>query len=230
MPSSRNLKNELKYFILVSPRITVYLGLDGKEVIREAPPLLDRFICKGVMELLDFLRPSGAARMYKLFPAPTVLVCGGRDYANKSHVHQVLDMIHRANPIELLIHGDADGADKMADEWAEFREIAVAAYPADWEKHGRAAGPIRNAEMLQENPDVILAFPGGSGTLNMVTQARKKGIPVHDIADAQIRSKRPQSGGLSESDRRVRRQRADSGKTRSGGKKQGGNRPQRKKS
>ena len=165
--------------------MTIYIGLDSQEVIREAAPIVRKFIGQDVMKLLDWLRSFGkAARAYQICHWPKVLVCGGRDYANKSHVHQTLDMYHRCCPIELLIHGDAPGADSIADEWAEFREIATAVYPADWDRYGKRAGPIRNALMLdEEQPDVVLAFPGGTGTDNMIRLARQAGVPVHEVQD-----------------------------------------------
>ena len=56
--------------------------------------------------------------------------------------------------------------------------IDVNAKPADWKRHGRAAGPIRNGEMLKDRPDLVVAFPGGKGTANMVTQATNAGIEI----------------------------------------------------
>ena len=55
-------------------------------------------------------------------------------------------------------------------------------YPADWDTHGRGAGPIRNKQMLEEGkPDLVIAFPGGKGTANMIGQAKEAGIPVREI-------------------------------------------------
>ena len=60
--------------------------------------------------------------------------------------------------------------------------MAALAYPANWKKHGRAAGPIRNKQMLEEaKPDLVIAFPGGAGTANMVKQAREAGVKVEII-------------------------------------------------
>jgi hypothetical protein len=89
-------------------------------------------------------------------------------------------------PIKTLIHGDAPGADRLAAAWAKDTGLAefgeLLAFPADWEKHGNAAGPIRNQQMLDEGkPDMVIAFPGGIGTANMVRLARKAGVPVNII-------------------------------------------------
>ena len=54
---------------------------------------------------------------------------------------------------------------------------------ADWAKHGRKAGPIRNQRMIDEGrPDLVVAFPGGTGTADMVERARVAGIRVIEIA------------------------------------------------
>lgn len=117
-----------------------------------------------------------------------VLVCGGRKFDDFSLLKKVLDTLNRQHKITVVIHGDARGADKMADVWAFFKnaiedeKIKVEPYPADWDKHGKAAGPIRNQQMLNEGkPDLVVAFPGGKGTADMVLKAIKAGVPVEQI-------------------------------------------------
>lgn len=108
-----------------------------------------------------------------------VLVCGGRDFVDHARVHAVLDHYHASNPFSVVISGAARGADTLAAEWADTRGISVLPFPADWDGHGRGAGPIRNAQMLREGkPDVVIAFPGGRGTADMVRRAEKAGVPV----------------------------------------------------
>ena len=83
----------------------------------------------------------------------------------------------------MIIHGDANGADRLASQWAVDNGLKVEPYPADWAKQGRAAGPIRNKRMLEEGkPDLVVAFPGGRGTANMTKQAGEAGVPVMVIA------------------------------------------------
>ena len=78
-----------------------------------------------------------------------------------------------------MIHGCAPGADSLAAEWAELNEVAQSRFPADWVKHGRAAGPIRNKTMLQVGkPDMVVAFPGGKGTADMVHKAQAAKVTV----------------------------------------------------
>lgn len=108
-----------------------------------------------------------------------VLVCGGRDYADADYVNGLLDNIHRRKRIDVLIHGGAPGADTMAHEWAVSRAVARMVFPADWKAHGRAAGPIRNQQMIDEGmPDLVVAFPGGRGTRDMARRAKKAGIQL----------------------------------------------------
>jgi hypothetical protein len=120
-----------------------------------------------------------------------VLVCGGRDYADTDHIFATLDRIDaERGPIECLIHGAASGADLRGSLWAERvaeeRPIRIVPFPvsrADWRRLGRAAGPIRNAQMIAEGkPDLVIAFPGNEGTADMTRQAREAGIEVIPIA------------------------------------------------
>jgi hypothetical protein len=105
-----------------------------------------------------------------------VLVCGGRDYSDSEYLFQALDAV---NPDEIC-HGGARGADELAGAWAKSRSIKCKVFHADWAKHGKGAGPIRNKQMLVEfKPDCVIAFPGGRGTANMISQAQKAGIPVY---------------------------------------------------
>jgi hypothetical protein len=111
-----------------------------------------------------------------------VLVCGGRDFSQKEILFNVLDEAHAANPIDCLIHGAARGADQLAADWALDRGILCKAYPADWAHEGRGAGPKRNQRMLDlGKPHIVIAFPGGRGTEDMMERARKAGVPIATV-------------------------------------------------
>lgn len=114
------------------------------------------------------------------FPAHgRLLVSGGRDFCDRDAVFAVLDRLHARAPIGLLIHGDARWADRLAAEWAESRGVAVERYQANWDRHGYAAGSVRNLNMRERGrPDALIAFPGGRGTAHMVRIAREAGLPV----------------------------------------------------
>jgi hypothetical protein len=116
-----------------------------------------------------------------------VLVCGGRDYADDILLAEVLDDIDSQRRVTLLIEGEARGADTLARQWAERRRIPVRKYPADWEHDGKAAGPIRNQRMLDDGkPDLVVAFPGGRGTADMVRRANAAGVRVQSIGHIRV--------------------------------------------
>lgn len=111
-----------------------------------------------------------------------VLVCGGRKFNDRQLVNDILGPLHMEIPFEVLIHGCAQGADTIAEDWAFFAGISTMRFPADWRIHGKAAGPIRNAQMLAEGePDLVVAFPGGRGTADMVERARRAGVRVIEV-------------------------------------------------
>lgn len=113
-----------------------------------------------------------------------VLVCGGRDFYDWNKLNAILQQTKLRAPHDALtiIQGGAKGADGMAREWCEAYHVAYINYPANWEKHGRASGPIRNQRMLDDGkPDLVIAFPGGSGTADMVRRARAANITVQEI-------------------------------------------------
>jgi hypothetical protein len=109
-----------------------------------------------------------------------VIVCGGRNYSNFHHVRRTLS---RLRPHEIIV-GSERGADGLAIVWSKLFGIPYRVYEADWKNFGRAAGPIRNSQMLAaERPDKVIAFPGGDGTADMVAKARKAGVEVIEIPE-----------------------------------------------
>lgn len=105
-----------------------------------------------------------------------VLVCGGRDY--RGDVARAMDSFHQYNPITLVIHGGANGADMMADTWARSRGIHTAKVDALWDHYGKSAGYRRNSAMLKLEPSWCIAFPGGVGTQQMVKLCKDADIRV----------------------------------------------------
>lgn len=112
-----------------------------------------------------------------------VLVCGGRDYQDSEVLFNTLSMYHEEYNFAVLMQGGAKGADSEAKRWAQYHpEIKVLTFPANWKRNGKAAGPIRNQQMLTEGkPDLVIAFPGGRGTANMVSLARNIGVKVIEL-------------------------------------------------
>lgn len=99
-----------------------------------------------------------------------LLVTGGRNYTDTIVLNNVLDRLHSIFNITLLIEGGAFGADRKASNWAANNDVVSARYTADWNRYQRSAGVIRNRHMFEHSkPDIVVAFPGGSGTNNMVS-------------------------------------------------------------
>ena len=133
-----------------------------------------------------------------------VLVCGGRHFGRvpvnirpwtpefeararqareeRALIERTLAAFARAHTVTVLIEGGAQGTDRFARFWAERSGIRIETYDADWEHQGKAAGAIRNKRMLDEGkPEMVIAFPGGKGTLNMISQALRAGVPVMEV-------------------------------------------------
>lgn len=114
-----------------------------------------------------------------------LLVCGGRDFADRARVYAALDRELEANPGLVMCCGynpgdkRFQGADQLAYEWAKDRGVSGSAFPAHWRKEGRSAGPKRNRRMFAAfKPDRIMAFPGGAGTADMCSVGHAAGVPV----------------------------------------------------
>ena len=76
-----------------------------------------------------------------------------------------------------VVSGGANGVDKLGVKWAERHGIPVKHFPANWDKHGKAAGPIRNAEMAKYANAAVIVWDGESrGTANMIEEAKTKGL------------------------------------------------------
>ena len=115
-----------------------------------------------------------------------LLVCGGRNFTDRAKTYEVLDDYLSTTksmnqPLEIC-HGNARGADTIAGEWAKERGVKCTVFPANWGEHGKAAGPIRNAQMLEVfQPDIVIAFAGGKGTLDMIKRTLKARILVRAL-------------------------------------------------
>jgi len=127
-----------------------------------------------------------------------VVVTGGRDFADASLVERALSAVHRKHGIAVLIEGEATGADTLSKLWAERNGVEVAPYPAKWTdlshpdavirkrrdgtQYDAKAGGRRNQQMIEHGkPSVAVAFPGGTGTADMVRKLKKAAIPVWDL-------------------------------------------------
>lgn len=117
-----------------------------------------------------------------------VLICGDRNWTDKEAIRRVLSSY---GPDTVVIHGDngkvdsktgnvLKGADKIAGEVAKDLGFKVIAVAPKWDRYGRAAGPMRNREMFELKPDIVIAFhrdiTKSKGTKDMITAARKSGF------------------------------------------------------
>lgn len=112
-----------------------------------------------------------------------ILACGSRSWTNAEQIKRILAEYPADS---LLIHGAARGADSLAALAGKALGMTVVAYPADWSK-GRGAGFSRNIQMLDQQPDVVLAFWDGEskGTAHTITQAKRRSIPTRTFLPEQ---------------------------------------------
>lgn len=125
-----------------------------------------------------------------------VVVYGGRDVTDRNFVYRWLVLLFEPSygesedaqpwwmprPDLELILGGAPGADSLVEDWAHVHWVKYRVFKADWDKHGRAAGPIRNQQMIDEGqPHMGMAFPGGRGTADMTARLRRASLPVLEI-------------------------------------------------
>ena len=106
-------------------------------------------------------------------PRMRILICGGRNYKDWMKVRDYLDTVSRT---AIIIHGGATGADSIAGNLATYLSMRVIRCVADWDKYGKAAGVLRNQQMLdEEHPDLVVYFhkdlENSKGTKDMVTRA-----------------------------------------------------------
>ena len=106
------------------------------------------------------------------------IIAGGRDIDDFNLVKEAVK--ESGFEITEVVSGKAAGADTLGEQWAEKNGVPVKEFPADWELHGKSAGPIRNREMVQYAEALIALWDGQSrGTSNMIQNARAYGLEVH---------------------------------------------------
>lgn len=117
-----------------------------------------------------------------------ILITGSRTWTDRDAIRHALetvldqcagDCFEHISEVT-VVHGAARGADRIAGEIATELGCKVEAHPADWDRHGKSAGPIRNSEMVRLGADVCLAFPmqRSVGTRHCMQLARAAGISV----------------------------------------------------
>lgn len=105
-----------------------------------------------------------------------VIIAGGRDVTDVEKVAKAVML--SGFIVTEVVSGKARGVDTLGEVWAKQNNIPIKDFPADWERYGSSAGPIRNGEMA-DYADALIAIPtGGPGTKNMIKQAKVRKIRV----------------------------------------------------
>ena len=117
-----------------------------------------------------------------------ILICGDRHWKD----YMTIDTFVKNLPAgTVIIQGMCRGVDRMAKRAGHKYGFTVKDYPADWNKHSKAAGPIRNQQMLDEGkPDIVMAFHNNisksRGTRNLLNQASERGIPAQIFGETDL--------------------------------------------
>lgn len=116
---------------------------------------------------------------------PTIMVTGSREWEDVSTISQALFNafveLGADNETVLISGGCPTGADYIAERiWEDEMDLVVDQFPALWHEYGNSAGPIRNQQMVDTRPDIVLAFPKGEsrGTRGAIRMAEKAGLDV----------------------------------------------------
>jgi hypothetical protein len=114
-----------------------------------------------------------------------VVVTGGRNYVMTASDYVFLENAINILGARAILTGGARGVDAQVEAWARRRAIPVQTMRPNWRKDGDAA-PFRANTRLAEAADAVIAFPGAKGTADMVDQARRIGLPVHESPGRQL--------------------------------------------
>jgi hypothetical protein len=113
-----------------------------------------------------------------------LIIAGSRDYnLDLSTIQNFIDILIPVDQdIDEIVSGRCKGVDKSGENYAEFQNIPLKKFTADWDAHGNAAGPIRNREMAKYADALLLIWNGKSkGSSNMKNEMLKLGKPVYEV-------------------------------------------------
>lgn len=121
-------------------------------------------------------------------PVRRLLITGSRKWADHHAISAALfDYWYRAGKVNdiLLMHGGAAGADVLAAQVWAANGMQTEAWPADWDRYGRRAGILRNLQMLDMQPEHVIAFirDNSPGASHCAAEAERRGIPVTYIRE-----------------------------------------------
>jgi len=130
-----------------------------------------------------YAREQGRMERERYTYMTKILISGDRNWTDKTLIFCTL--LEYIDDVELVIEGSQYGADIIARDVAEELGINTLDMPADWDRYGISAGPRRNIQMLNEQPDLVLAFhddiKNSKGTKHMIKIAKEAGVPVRLI-------------------------------------------------
>lgn len=108
-----------------------------------------------------------------------VIIAGSRDITD----YNVISSAFSSCPFDVteIVSGCARGVDSLGEKLANLCVIPVCKFPADWKKHGKAAGPIRNRQMAEYADAAIVIHNGSRGSLNMISEMKRLGKPVYEV-------------------------------------------------
>lgn len=108
------------------------------------------------------------------------IVCGGRNFEDVEFIRNTLDELQP----DCIIQKGCRGVDSITKEWAEHSGIPCFTCPANWDYHGKKAGPLRNKWMLDFTKAThLIAFPGGVGTRGMIELAKKANLEIVEVEE-----------------------------------------------
>ena len=107
-----------------------------------------------------------------------LLICGGRHFDNAARIEAELSALHVASFISVIIHGGLPGIGGAAEAWARRNKVHVIRYPANFSL-GKSGDATRDEFMLADSrAEMLLVFPGGRRTAELLREARRKLVPV----------------------------------------------------
>lgn len=151
----------------------VYVNTKTKEFFTN--PLSSDGVTEGVNDGVNMDKKQDKVSRLK------IIVAGGRDFKNYTLLKETLDkLLRKRSPEEVeIVCGEAAGADSLGKKYAIEKGMDVASFPADWDGHGRAAGPIRNGQMADYATHCLCFWDGRSkGTKNMINQAKQRNLKL----------------------------------------------------
>jgi len=115
-------------------------------------------------------------------PPRRAIITGSRRWDCYPCLKRILDELHATIPFEAIAVGDCGrGADDAVLDWCAANNLDATVFVAEWDTHGKAAGPLRNQRMVDEfKHNLCIAFFWGphaecKGTSDCVRRAKEAG-------------------------------------------------------